>query len=158
MIKSNKSLRGDDLTKLIEHELLLMSAEGYETSPITPKNVHTRIKEKAVIRSGLSILSTPERKEMIKSYRDAQIAQDPKMSAESKVDAINNRTSASQRKIIASKNCEIRDLKEKFEMNCATLVKIIQAVELSDSKVDIEAILSEFLMKNSWDSKKFLLK
>lgn len=146
-----KSLRGKELDWAIENELQEMISEGYEVSPITPKEVHLRIKNKGMVKCEQSVLSKKHRKQLIESYRKIQI-QMSGMPPEAKAIASSNRTSDSQRKIIAEKNREISELREKMEMNYAVLVKIIQAVESSGAKVDVEKILSEFLLDGFWDT------
>lgn len=148
---SKKSLRGKRLNQAIEAELQEMISEGYESSPITQKEVHLRIKNKGIVKCGQSVLSTNHRNQLIEHYRKIQI-QMSDMPPEAKAIASSNRTSDSQRKIITKKNEEIRELQEKIEMSYAILVKIIQAVESSGSRVDIEKILSEFLLDDFWDA------
>ena len=148
MSTNKKSLRGRYLDQAIESELQEMLSEGYEISPITPKNLHCRIKKKGFINCGLSVLDSDNRKSLIKHYKRIQI-QRSDLSAETKAVASSNQTSAAMRRIIAEKNQEIADLKERLEMNYAVLMEIVQAVELSDSRISAEDILSKFLLKSN---------
>ena len=147
MSTTKKSLRGEELNQAIESELQQMLSEGYELSPITPKNLHDRVKTLGFVNCGLSVLSSTKRKKLIEHYRRIQI-QRSGLSAETKAVASSNQTSLAMRKIIAEKNQEISDLKEQLEMNYAVLTEIVQAVELSGC-ASIEGLLSKSLLKIS---------
>ncbi|HHO3306545.1 TPA: hypothetical protein ACRUOP_000659 [Escherichia coli] len=66
-------MRGKELDTLIEHELQLMLAEGFDKSPISAKALHIRLKAKGIVNGGLSTLSSLERKRLIAAYVDQQI-------------------------------------------------------------------------------------
>lgn len=62
-----------ELDTLIEHELQLMLAEGFDKSPISAKALHIRLKAKGIVNGGLSTLSSLERKRLIAAYVDQQL-------------------------------------------------------------------------------------
>ncbi|HID7847531.1 hypothetical protein [Escherichia coli] len=66
-------MRGKELNTLIEHELQLMLAEGFDKSPISAKALHIRLKAKGIVNGGLSTLSSLERKRLIAAYVDQQL-------------------------------------------------------------------------------------
>lgn len=66
-------MRGKELDTLIEHELQLMLAEGFDKSPISAKALHIRLKAKGIVNGGLSTLSSLERKRLIAAYVDQQL-------------------------------------------------------------------------------------
>lgn len=66
-------MRGKAFDIEIEKELQLMMIEGIEQSPISASSLYTRLKAKGLIKnSGLSILSTHRRKELIERYKCKQ--------------------------------------------------------------------------------------
>ncbi|GAA0342943.1 hypothetical protein GCM10009131_22840 [Morganella psychrotolerans] len=63
-------MRGRYLDKFIEYKLQLMLVERFDKSPISSKVLHFRLKEKGIVKGGLSTLSTSSCRSLIFAYVD----------------------------------------------------------------------------------------
>ena len=140
------SLRGNDLDNAIEKELISMVAEGFDRSPITPKNVHTRLISKGIIAGKLSTLSTSTRKELINTYKRKQIEDVGGTYAVSL-----HKGSTQSKAAIISKNAELTDqvklAQEQLAQNTKVMIDIVKSLKNSGTVANIERHLSPYLIR-----------
>ncbi|WMS87897.1 hypothetical protein [Pleionea litopenaei] len=136
--------RGKKLDDAIEKELMLMLKEGFEHSPITPKNLHDRLKHRNLVKGGLSTLSTANRKKLIALYTEEQLKPLSLNTKEKQLFA-NRKT----RKALMAKSAQLRatidSLEDKLRLNTQTLINIIQEVKVK-TPVKIEHLLAPHLI------------
>ncbi|HCH5061464.1 hypothetical protein D5E85_26830 [Vibrio parahaemolyticus] len=65
----SEKLKGIELDKAIEKELILMCDEGFENAPITQANLFRRLKKKELINTRSTLTS---RKELIEAFSKQQ--------------------------------------------------------------------------------------
>lgn len=140
------ALRGKELNTAIEAELILMVQEGYDRSPITPKNLHTRLLNNNIISGKLSTLSTADRKELIETYRNKQISEVGGTFAKSLY-----KGSTQSKASIISKNAQLTDqvkeAQEQLALNTKVLISIVTALKNSGTVANIERCLSPYLIR-----------
>lgn len=139
-------LRGKKLDDAIEKELMLMLKGGFERSPITPKALHDRLRDKNIINGGLSTLSTSNRKKLIALYTEEQL-KSLNLNTKEKQLYANRKT----REALLTKNAHLREvineLEEKLSLNTLTLLNIIQEVK-TKTPVKIEHLLAAHLIRD----------
>lgn len=140
------ALRGKDLDKAIEKELILMVAEGYERSPITPINVYKRLINKSIIAGKVSTLSTNARKELIQMYSKKQFDEVGGTLASS----LYKGSTKSKADIIA-KNAQLTDqvkeAREQLALNTKVLLSIVKSLKNSGTVSNVERCLSPYLIR-----------
>jgi hypothetical protein len=138
-------MRGKELDILIEHELQLMLVEGFDKSPISAKTLHTRLKEKGIVKGGLSTLSSLERKLLIRAYVDQQLSP-LNLRPKEKQQYVNRKT----RQALLARNqqlqSEIDDLRGQLTQNTAALIEIVKAVKIN-TVVPIESLLAPHVIR-----------
>lgn len=138
-------LRGKKLDEVIEKELMLMLKEGFELSPITPKKLHSRLKNKGLVNGGLSTLSSKNRKKLISLYAEQQL-KPLNLNTKEKQLYTNRRT----REALMAKNAQLREtidkLEDKLSLNTETLLNIINEVK-TQTPVKVEHLLAPHLIK-----------
>lgn len=139
-------IRGKDLDKAVENELMLMVAEGYERSPIEPINVYNRLINKSIIAGKVSTLSTDTRKDLIQIYRKKQFdevggtlaASLHKGSTKSKADIIEKNAQLTDR---------VKEAKEQLALNTKVLLSIVKSLKNSGTVSNVERCLSPYLIR-----------
>jgi hypothetical protein len=133
-------MRGKDLDVLIENELQIMLVEGFEKSPISPKELHTRLKNKGIINGGLSTLSTVTRKQLIMAYTATQLTP-LNLKSKEKQQYINRKT----RDALIARNKrlqdEISELKEQLSQNTRSVIDIVKSVKMT-TVIPVESLLA----------------
>jgi hypothetical protein len=137
--------KGKDLDEAIEDELQIMLLQGFDTSPISPKSLHTRLKQKGIVSGGLSTLSTARRKTIIQAYIERQLAP-LNLNTKEKQQYVNRKT----RSALVAKNkqlqAEVSALKKEMLDNTAAVIEIVKAVKLNTA-IPVESLLSEYLIR-----------
>ncbi|EKA5637125.1 hypothetical protein OKZ62_003058 [Vibrio navarrensis] len=136
-------LKGKDLDREIEKELILMLDEGYESSPITQSSVANRLIKKGLI-SYRSTINT--RKELVEQFAEEQ---------KSKVrgflgDAVRGASSGNKADLISANarlRNEVKESKMQVHLNTKALLNIIKAVRTQTNVRNIERVLSPFLIR-----------
>lgn len=136
-------LKGKDLDREIEKELILMLDEGYESSPITQSSVAKRLIKKGLI-SYRSTINT--RKELVEQFAEEQ---------QSKVkgflgDAVRGANSGNKADLISANarlRNEVKESKTQVHLNTKALLNIIKAVRTQTNVRNIERVLSPFLIR-----------
>ncbi|MBN3218227.1 hypothetical protein [Pectobacterium polaris] len=138
-------MRGKELDTLIEHELQLMLMEGFEKSPISAKNLHTRLKIKGIVNGGLSTLSSLERKRLIAAYVDQQL--NPlNLRPKEKQQYVNRKT----RQALLARNqqlqTEINELRDQLAQNTTALIAIVKTVKINTT-IPVESLLAPHVIR-----------
>ncbi|MFL9751995.1 hypothetical protein BCV12_006955 [Vibrio cyclitrophicus] len=136
-------LKGKQLDREIEKELILMLDEGYESSPITQSSVAKRLIKKGFI-SYRSTINT--RKELVEQFAEEQ---------KSKVkgflgDAVRGAVSGNKADLISANarlRNEVKESKTQVHLNTKALLNIIKAVRAQTTVRNIERVLSPYLIR-----------
>lgn len=138
-------MRGTELDTLIEHELQMMLAEGFDKSPISAKALHTRLKAKGILNGGLSTLSTIERKRLISAYIDQQL-KPLNLRKKEKQQFVNRKT----RQALLARNKqlqeEIIELRAQLSQNIISLIEIVKTVKIN-TVVPVEHLLATHVIR-----------
>lgn len=128
-----------ELDTLIEHELQLMLAEGFDKSPISAKALHIRLKAKGIVNGGLSTLSSLERKRLIAAYVDQQLGP-LNLRPKEKQQYVNRKT----RQALLARNqqlqAEVSELQDQLAQNTLSLIEIVKAVKIN-TVIPVESLL-----------------
>lgn len=136
-------LKGKELDREIEKELILMLDEGYESSPITQSSVAKRLIKKGLI-SYRSTINT--RKELVEQFAEEQ---------KSKVkgflgDAVRGAITGNKADLISANarlRNEVKESKTQVYLNTKALLNIIKAVRTQTTVRNIERVLSPYLIR-----------
>jgi len=139
-----KKLSGNELNEAIEAELRAMVREGYNSSPITNKALHSRLKEKGIISGAISTLTS--RKEIIEHYKKMQLDEVAGALGES-VRSGATKSRAELIKANAELRIQVEEAKNMVTQNTAVLIDIVQAIKASGLHKNIERFLSPFLIR-----------
>lgn len=136
-------MKGADLTREIEKELIRMVDEGYQNSPISQANLARRLINKQVI-SGKSTLTS--RKELIEEYAQKQISA---LSGEFKKSAKqgSNQSRADLIRANAVLRKEKAEAQKQVERNATVLINIIKDIRMKTDVQNIERVLSPHLIR-----------
>ncbi len=139
-----KKLTGEDLNNAIEAELRAMVREGYNTSPITNKALHQRLKEKGILSGAISTLTS--RKNIIEHYKKMQLDEVGGAFGES---ARSGATKSRSELIKANANLrvQVEEAKSMVAKNTAVLIDVIQEIKASGLHRNIERFISPFLIR-----------
>lgn len=139
---SNK-LKGQELDKVIEKELIHMWEEGYEVSPITQANLFRRLKTKQIINSKATLTS---RKELIGFYSNKQ-----KESVQGKFGETLQSTKSMNRTDLEKANArlvqQVEDSRQKLQENTKSIVNMVKMIRLQTEVRNIERCLSVELIR-----------
>lgn len=138
-------MRGTELDTLIEHELQMMLAEGFDQSPVSAKALHIRLKAKGILNGGLSTLSTIERKRLISAYIDQQL-KPLNLRPKEKQQFVNRKT----RQALLARNKqlqeEIIELRAQLSQNIISLIEIVKTVKIN-TVVPVEHLLATHVIR-----------
>ncbi|STY81896.1 MULTISPECIES: hypothetical protein [Moraxella] len=140
-------MRGKAFDIEIEKELQLMLMEGIEQSPISASSLYARLKMKGLIKSsGLSILSTHRRKELIERYKYKQFMEfEPTSSSSLESDAGRNSKAA-----LVKRNKElgarITELEDRLARNSATIIEIAKYIQIN-TNYSVASLLEGYLVR-----------
>ncbi|NKI76216.1 hypothetical protein Dpoa2040_003558 [Dickeya sp. CFBP 2040] len=138
-------MRGKELDTLIEHELQLMLVEGFDKSPISAKALHTRLKSKGIVNSGLSTLSSLERKRLIAAYIDQQLTP-LNLRPKEKQQYVNRKT----RQALLGRNQQLQqenmELRQQLAQNIVSLIEIVKAVKIN-TVIPVESLLAPHVIR-----------
>ena len=139
-------MRGKAFDIEIEKELQLMLMEGIEQSPISASSLYTRLKAKGLIKnSGLSILSTHRRKELIERYKYKQYLEFEPNPTTLELEAGRNSKAA-----LVKKNKELGDriseLEDRLARNSATIIEIAKYIQIN-TNYSVVSLLEGYLIR-----------
>lgn len=139
-------MRGKAFDIEIEKELQLMMIEGIEQSPISASSLYTRLKAKGLIKnSGLSILSTHRRKELIERYKYKQHLEFEPNPTTLELEAGRNSKAA-----LVKKNKElggrISELEDRLARNSATIIEIAKYIQIN-TNYSVVSLLEGYLIR-----------
>ncbi|WP_282177343.1 hypothetical protein [Vibrio nereis] len=136
-------MKGAELTREIEKELIRMIDEGYQNSPISQASLAKRLIYKKVI-SGKSTLTS--RKDLIEQYAQKQI---DALSGEFKKSAKqgSNQSRADLIRANAALRKEKAEAQKQVEQNTVVLINIIKYIRLKTKAQNIERVLSPHLIR-----------
>lgn len=140
------------LDLLVEDELLLMLAEGYEHSPISASSLHKRLIKKGIVKGSLSTLSTPNRKHLISIYKEQQLERS-ESSPEFQSLAQKGRTNAALNSRIKDLKLQKSKLEEQLVENTEVLLKIVNEVR-NKTPIRVDHLLAPFLIRELIAQKK----
>ncbi|CAK1770093.1 conserved hypothetical protein [Vibrio crassostreae] len=136
-------LKGKQLDREIEKELILMLDEGYESSPITQSSVAKRLIKKGLI-SYRSTINT--RKELVEQFAEEQKAKVKGFLG----DAVRGAVSGNKADLISANarlRNEVKESKTQVHLNTKALLNIIKAVRAQTTVRNIERVLSPHLIR-----------
>ncbi len=139
-------MRGKAFDIEIEKELQLMLMEGIEQSPISASSLYARLKMKGLIKSsGLSILSTHRRKELIERYKYKQFMEFEPSPSSLESDAGRNSKAA-----LVKRNKElgarIAELEDRLARNSATIIEIAKYIQIN-TNYSVVSLLEGYLVR-----------
>ncbi len=139
-------MRGKAFDIEIEKELQLMLMEGIEKSPISASSLYARLKMKGLIKSsGLSILSTHRRKELIERYKYKQFMEFEPSPSSLESDAGRNSKAA-----LVKRNKElgarIAELEDRLARNSATIIEIAKYIQIN-TNYSVVSLLEGYLVR-----------
>ncbi|EGR2511291.1 MULTISPECIES: hypothetical protein [Vibrio] len=144
----DKVIQGKELDAYIKAELQAMLREGLEKSPIQPSTLHARLKEKGIIKGGVSTLST--RRDIINEYklRQHNSYEDGKreLTPEEKTMLAQGRTGAAYISKAERLETELSDFKAKYERNILAIADIIEYVD-NATPIRLEDMLADELIR-----------
>lgn len=136
-------MKGIELDRIIEKELIKMVEEGHHSSPISQTAVFIRLKSKGVINSKATLT---RRRRLIEDYKEKQIS-DVGGAFGQALTASNNQTRAS----LIARNAELAQqlemAKRQLSLNTQSLLNIIKAIKAETPPSSIERILSPYLIR-----------
>ncbi|MBG3078777.1 hypothetical protein I4632_00810 [Proteus mirabilis] len=146
-------MRGKNLDQFIEHELQLMLIEGFDKSPISSKALHFRLKEKGIVKGGLSTLSTSNRRSLISAYIDQQLFP-LNLNDKEKQQFVNRKT----RQALLSRNKQLQleneELRRQLAENTISLIEIVKTVKIN-TVISVERLLAPYLIRELHKKKFF---
>lgn len=139
-------MRGKAFDIEIEKELQLMLMEGIEQSPISASSLYARLKMKGLIKSsGLSILSTHRRKELIERYKYKQFMEFEPSPSSLESDAGRNSKAA-----LVKRNKElgarIAELEDRLARNSAAIIEIAKYIQIN-TNYSVVSLLEGYLVR-----------
>lgn len=139
-------MRGKAFDIEIEKELQLMLMEGIEQSPISASSLYARLKMKGLIKSsGLSILSTHRRKELIERYKYKQFMEFKPSPSSLESDAGRNSKAA-----LVKRNKElgarIAELEDRLARNSAAIIEIAKYIQIN-TNYSVVSLLEGYLVR-----------
>jgi len=140
------------LDALVEDELLLMLAEGYEHAPISATTLHKRLINKGIVKGSLSTLSTLNRKHLIAIYREQQLERSDS-SPEFKSFAQKGRTNAALNSRIQDLKHQKSILEQQLAEHTEVLLKIVNEVK-NKTPVRVDHLLAPYLIRELTAQKK----
>lgn len=140
----HKKLSGEELDNAIEAELRAMVREGYNTSPITNKSLHLRLKEKGIVSGAISTLTS--RKNIIEHYKKMQLDEVGGAFGDSARSGA-TKSRAELIKANAKLRVQVEEAQVMVAQNTMVLIEVIQAVKANGLHRNIERFLSPFLIR-----------
>lgn len=143
-----ESLKGKDLDREIERELIRMCDEGFEVSPITQANLFKRLKAKGIINSRATLTS---RKELINSFIEQQ-----KEKVKGLLGETLKTTSSMTRKDLERANArlsqEVEESRKMVQKNTKSIIAMVKVIRLQTQVRNVETCLSPFLIHELHES------
>lgn len=137
-------MSGAELSEAIEVELRQMVREGYNTSPITNKSLHSRLKAKGIIAGAISTLTS--RKDIIEHYKTMQLNEVKGALGESaRAGATKSRSELIRSN--AALRGQVEEARNMVIQNTRVLIDVIQAIKAEGLHKNIERFLSPYLIR-----------
>ncbi|ELB2850081.1 TPA: hypothetical protein NG555_000638 [Vibrio parahaemolyticus] len=139
----SKKLKGNELDKAIEKELILMCDEGFENAPITQANLFRRLKKKKLI-SAKSTLTN--RKELIEAFSKEQkdavtgpLGKTLKNSA--------SMTRADLEKVNSRLTERVEESRKMLQVNTKSIISMVKTIRIQTKVRNVERCLSPYLIR-----------
>ncbi|HDM8044640.1 TPA: hypothetical protein P0E04_002813 [Vibrio campbellii] len=136
-------LKGIELDKIIEKELLLMCDEGFEQAPITQANLFRRLNTKGVINTRSTLTS---RKRLIEAF-----AQEQKEAVSGLLGETLKKTASMKRSELEKANSRLLERVEEsrkiLQQNTQSIINMVKAIRLQTQTKNIERCLSPYLIR-----------
>ncbi len=136
-------MKGKELDREIELELIKMVGEGYQSSPISQINLFRRLNERNIIGRKSTLTA---RKELIEHYRQKQI-DEVRGVLGTALKQGSNQTRAELIEANARLRTEVDEAKKQVMENTSVLIDIVKTIRKQTKVQNIERVLSPFLIR-----------
>ncbi|EIK0771238.1 MULTISPECIES: hypothetical protein [Vibrio] len=142
-VKVMDKVKGIELDRVIEKELILMCDEGFEQSPITQANLFRRLKAKEVINTRSTLTS---RKNLIENF-----AQQQKEAVSGPLGETLKKTASMKRSELEKANARlierVDESRKMLQQNTKSIINMVKAIRLQTQAKNIERCLSPYLIR-----------
>ena len=139
----SEKLKGIELDKVIEKELILMCDEGFENAPITQANLFRRLKNKAVINTRSTLTS---RKELIDAFSKQQKEAVTGTLKETLKNTV-SMTRADLEKANARLTERVEESRKMLQINTKSIIGMVKTIRLQTKVRNVERCLSPYLIR-----------
>ena len=136
-------LKGIELDRVIEKELIMMCDEGFEYAPITQANLFRRLKGKGVINTRSTLTS---RKSLIDAF-----AQQQKRAVLGTLGETLKKTVSMKRSELEKANASlierVEESRKMLQQNTQSIINMVKTIRLQTQAKNIERCLSPYLIR-----------
>ncbi|EHR6472072.1 hypothetical protein [Vibrio parahaemolyticus] len=139
----SEKLKGLELDKAIEKELILMCDEGFENAPITQANLFRRMKRKGLINTRSTLTS---RKELIEAFSKQQ-----KDAVAGTLGETLKNTASMTRADLEKANSRlierVEESRKMLQVNTKSIISMVKTIRLQTKVRNVERCLSPYLIR-----------
>ena len=136
-------LKGKDLDKVIEKELICMCDEGFENSPITQANLFKRLNTRGIISSRATLTS---RKDLINKFIKQQ-KDNVKGALGETLKTTSSMTRSALEKANARLSVQNKESRKMLQKNTKCIIDMIKIIRLQTKARNVERCLSPYLIR-----------
>lgn len=144
----SEKLKGLELDKVIEKELIVMCDEGFENAPITQANLFRRLKSKGLINTRSTLTS---RKELIDAFSKLQ-----KDAVKGSLGETLKKTTSMTRADLEKANARLIERVEEsrkiLQVNTKSIISMVKIIRLQIKVRNVERCLSPYLIRELHES------
>ncbi len=144
----SEKLKGIELDKAIEKELILMCDEGFENAPITQANLFRRLKKKELINTRSTLTS---RKELIEAFSKQQ-----KDAVAGTLGETLKNTASMTRSDLEKANSRlierVEESRKMLQQNTKSIISMVKTIRAQTKMRNVERCLSPYLIRELHES------
>ncbi|HHG3262734.1 TPA: hypothetical protein ACPVX8_000415 [Vibrio parahaemolyticus] len=139
----SKKLKGNELDKAIEKELILMCDEGFENAPITQANLFRRLNKKKIISTRSTLTS---RKELIEAFSKEQKGAVTGALGETLKNSA-SMTRADLEKANSRLMERVEESRKMLQVNTKSIISMVKTIRIQTKVRNVERCLSPYLIR-----------
>ncbi|HDM8053134.1 hypothetical protein LCE44_21065 [Vibrio harveyi] len=144
-----EKLKGLELDKAIEKELIRMCDEGFENSPITQANLFRRLNSQGLINTRSTLTS---RKELIDAFSKQQ-KDAVKGTLGETLKKTTSMTRADLEKANARLHERVEESRKMLQVNTKSIISMVKTIRLQTKVRNVERCLSPYLIRELHENK-----